>query len=128
MPGVRVQPMISGGIETIVGMTSDPQFGPLIMFGLGGIYAELIKDTALRLHPLTDLDAAEMIHSTRMARLLEGYRGMPPCDTEALKGLLLRLSAMITDIPQLAELDLNPVKVLAAGEGYWVADARVLLR
>jgi len=128
MAGVTVQRMVKGGVETIVGVTQDPLFGPLIMFGLGGIYAELLKDVAIRLHPLTDLDAKELINSIRMARLFRGFRGAPVSDTQALEDLLLRLSALVEDIPQIAELDLNPVKVMPQGEGYWVVDARVLLR
>jgi len=128
MQGVLIQQMVKEGIEAIIGVTHDPQFGPLIMFGLGGIYAELLKDTALRLHPLTDVDASDMIQSVKMAKLFAGYRGMPPSDTEALKNLLLRLSEMIEDIPQITELDFNPVKVLPQGQGYYIADARIMLR
>jgi acetyl coenzyme A synthetase (ADP forming)-like protein len=127
MQGVTVQPMLEEGLEAIVGMTNDPQFGPLIMFGMGGIYAEVLKDRAIRLHPLTDLDARELVQSVKMSRLLEGYRGSPPSDTEAIYDLLLRLSEMITDIPQIAEVDFNPVKVLPQGQGYWIADARIML-
>jgi acetyl coenzyme A synthetase (ADP forming)-like protein len=122
MAGVTVQSMVNEGIEAIVGVTQDPSFGPLIMFGSGGIYAELIKDVALRLHPLTDIDAREM------ARLFEGSRGLPPSDTQSIEDLLLRLSAMVEDIPQLAELDFNPVKVMPQGEGYCVVDARIMLK
>jgi len=128
MEGVTVQPMVKGGIETIVGVTQDPSFGPLIMFGLGGIYAELLKDIAVRLHPLTDLDARELVGSIKMAKLLEGFRGSPPSDTPALEELLLRLSALVEDIPEITELDFNPVKVMPRGEGYWVVDARIMLR
>jgi acetyl coenzyme A synthetase (ADP forming)-like protein len=128
MEGVIVQQMVKDGIETIVGVTQDPSFGPLIMFGLGGIYAELIKDVAIRLHPLTDLDARELVNSVKMAQLLDGYRGSPPSDRQALEDLLLRLSALVEDVPQIAELDLNPVKVMLRGEGYWVIDTRILLR
>jgi len=128
MEGVTVQPMVKEGIETIVGVTQDPSFGPLIMFGLGGIYAELQKDIAVRLHPLTDLDTKELIVSIKLAKLFEGYRGSPPSDTPALEELLLRLSAMVDDIPQISELDFNPVKVMPRGEGYWVIDARIMLR
>ncbi|GAI07572.1 unnamed protein product, partial [marine sediment metagenome] len=78
MEGVTVQRMVRGGIETIAGVTQDPTFGPIIMFGSGGIYAELIKDVALKLHPLTDLDARELVSSIKMAKLFEGYRGSPP--------------------------------------------------
>ena len=128
MEGVTVQRMLTGGIEVIVGVTQDPSFGPLIMFGLGGTYAELIKDVALRLHPLTDLDARELIGSIKMAKLFEGFRGSPPSDTQALEKLLLRLSALVEDIPEIAELDFNPVKVMPQGDGYWVVDARIMVR
>jgi acyl-CoA synthetase (NDP forming) len=128
MQGVMVQRMITGGIETIVGVTQDPSFGPLMMFGAGGIYAELMKDIAIRLPPLTDLDAKEMIKSIKMAKMLEGYRDTPAGDTDAVEDLLLRLSAMVEDIHQISELDFNPVKVMPKGEGYWVVDARIMLK
>jgi len=128
MDGVTVQRMISEGIETIVGVTQDPSFGPIIMFGLGGIYAELMKDVAFKLHPLTDVDARELIGSIKMAKLFEGFRGAAPRDTAALADLLLRLSTLIEDVPQIAELDFNPVKVMEQGAGYWVVDARILVR
>jgi len=128
MEGVVVQRMVNEGIEAIAGVTQDPSFGPLMMFGSGGIYAELIKDVAIRLHPLTDLDAREMLGSIKMARLFEGFRGSPPSDTKALEDLLLRLSAMVEDIPQVAELDFNPVKVMPQGEGYWIVDARIMIK
>jgi acetyl coenzyme A synthetase (ADP forming)-like protein len=128
MEGVIVQRMVAGGQEVIVGVTQDPSFGPLIMFGLGGVYAELLKDVAVKLHPLTDVDARELIGSIKMTRLFEGFRGAAPSDTQALEDLLLRLSALVEDITQIAELDLNPVKVMGRGEGYWVVDARVMVR
>jgi len=128
MNGVIVQRMVPGGIEAIVGMKHDPSFGPLIMFGLGGVYAELFEDIAVMLHPLTDLDAKELIRSIKMAKLFEGFRGSPPADVVALQDLLLRLSALIEDVPEIAELDFNPVKVMAQGQGYRIVDARVLLR
>jgi acetyl coenzyme A synthetase (ADP forming)-like protein len=128
MQGVIVQEMVKGGIETIAGVTQDPSFGPLIMFGSGGVYAELVKDVVLRLYPLTDLDAKEMVVSIKMAKLFEGYRGSPPSDIKAVEDLLLRLSAMVEDLPQIGELDLNPVTVMPAGEGYWVIDAKIMVR
>jgi len=120
--------MVKGGIETIAGVIQDPSFGPLIMFGIGGIYAELLKDVAVRLHPLTDLDARELVSSIKMAKMLQGFRGSPPADTQSIEDLLLRISAMIEDMPQISELDLNPVKVMPRGEGYWVVDARIAIR
>jgi acetyltransferase len=128
MQSVMVQRMIIDGIETIVGVTQDPSFGPLMMFGAGGIYAELLKDVTIRLPPLTDLDAREMIKSIKMAKMLEGYRDTPAADTEAVEDLLLRLSAMVEDIHQISELDFNPVKVMPKGAGYWVVDARIMLK
>jgi acetyltransferase len=128
MDGVVVQHMITGGVEAIVGVTLDPSFGPLIMFGLGGIFAEMIKDVAVKLHPLTDIDAKELVSSIKMKKLFEGFRGALPADTASIEDLLLRLSAMIEDNSQIAELDFNPVEVMPRGEGYWVVDARVMLR
>jgi acetyltransferase len=128
MTGVTVQQMMSGGIETIVGVTQDPSFGPLMMFGSGGVYAELIKDVTMKLHPITDLDTIEMINSLKMSKLFQGYRGSPPSDVNALQGLLLRVSAMVEDIPEIAELDLNPVNVMPKGKGYRVIDARIMLK
>jgi acetyl coenzyme A synthetase (ADP forming)-like protein len=128
MEGVMVQEMVSAGIEAIVGVTQDPSFGPLVMFGLGGVYVELLKDVAFRIHPLTDLDAREMIRSVQGYAVLEGWRGAPRSDIEALEDLLLRVSAMVEDIPEIAEMDLNPVKVLPAGQGCVAVDARILLQ
>jgi acetyl coenzyme A synthetase (ADP forming)-like protein len=128
MQGVTVQRQISDGVEVIVGVTEDRMLGHVVMFGLGGIYAELIKDTAIRLHPLTDVSAQELINSVKMSQLLKGYRGMPPYDTKALEELLLRISAMVEDIPQITEMDLNPVKVQPDGQGYWVVDARIMIQ
>lgn len=127
MQGVIVQEMIGRGIEVIVGVTQDPSFGPLMMFGLGGIYAELFKDVAFRIHPLTDVDAGEMISSVKVYQLLKGWRGAAPCDIKALEELLLRVSALVEDFAQIAELDLNPVKALEQGRGYVVVDARIML-
>ena len=125
MDGVVVQKMVPGGIETIVGVSHDPSFGPLIMFGMGGVNAEIINDVAFRLSPLTDLDARELVHSIKTAKLFEGYRGLPAADVNAIENLLLRVSAMVDDLPQITELDFNPVKVLPQGQGYWVVDARI---
>ena len=125
--GVTVQEMVSGGVEVIVGVTQDPSFGPLILFGSGGIYTELFKDVAFRIHPLTDVDAAEMARSVKVSRILEGWRGSKRYDIESVEDLLLRISAMVDDLPEIVELDLNPVKVLGEGKGYLVVDARVLV-
>ena len=123
--GALVQEFIPGGHEVIIGMTEDASFGPLIAFGLGGVFVELIGDVAFRIHPLTDVDAAEMVSEVRSARLLEGYRGGEEGDIPALRSALLRVSSMIEDLPDIVEMDLNPVKVLPPGHGLTVVDARI---
>ncbi|MFW6105291.1 MAG: acetate--CoA ligase family protein, partial [Chloroflexota bacterium] len=123
--GVTVQQMISEGIEVIVGLTQDPSFGTLIMFGMGGIYAEFLKDITFRIHPLTDVDVQEMVRSVKAYQLFTGWRGSKPSDVESLEDLLLRVSAMVEDLPQIEEMDLNPVKIQEQGKGYVVVDARI---
>jgi acetyltransferase len=127
MQGVILQQMIPGGVEVIVGLTQDPSFGSLMMFGMGGMYTELFRDVTFRIHPLTDVDAQEMLRSIKAYQLLEGWRGSKPSDVKALEEVLLRISAMIEDLPQIVELDLNPVKVLEQEKGYVVVDARVMV-
>lgn len=128
MDGVLVQPMLAGGVEVMVGVTQDPLFGPLIAFGLGGVHVEILADVCFRVTPLTDSDAAEMIKSIRGYRLLQGYRGHPPADVAALQTLLLRLSRLVEEIPEISEIDLNPVFALPPGQGCQIADARILVR
>ncbi len=123
--GALVQEFVAGGHEVLIGMTQDPNFGPLVAFGLGGVYVELLKDVAFRIHPLTDVDAIEMIRETKGHKLLEGYRNQPLGDVTALEEALLRVSGMITALPELVEMDLNPVKVLEPGDGVVVVDARM---
>jgi acetyl coenzyme A synthetase (ADP forming)-like protein len=128
MAGVHVQQLVRQGIEAIVGVSQDASFGPIVMFGLGGVYVELLKDVVFRIHPLTDQDAAEMVREVRSHRLLDGYRGAPPGDVPALEEALLRVSQLLEDHPQIAEMDLNPLKVLPPGQGCVVVDARVAVR
>jgi acyl-CoA synthetase (NDP forming) len=104
-------------------MTLDPLFGPLIACGAGGTMLELLRDVSVRITPLTTADAREMLRSLRTFPLFEGYRGRPPLDAGALEELLLRVSQMVEDIPQLSEIDLNPV--LVSKQGYMVLDARM---
>jgi acetyltransferase len=127
MQGVMVQQMVSGGTEVIIGITQDPSFGSLILFGMGGTQAELFKDVTFRITPLTDRDAQEMMQSVKTYQLLQGWRGAKPGDIAAVEDLLLRVSAMAEDLPQISELDLNPVKVMEEGKGYVIVDARILL-
>jgi acetyl coenzyme A synthetase (ADP forming)-like protein len=120
-----VQRMASGGRETIVGINRDPAFGPLVMFGLGGIYVEALRDVVFRIAPIGALEADDMIHAIRGVRLLEGMRGAPPVDFAALIDVLLRVSQLAIDHPEIRELDVNPL--LAFPSGAQVVDARVLI-
>jgi acyl-CoA synthetase (NDP forming) len=115
--------MVEGGVEMLVGMVHDPSFGPVVACGAGGVQAELLKDVAVRITPLTDADASEMIRSLATFPLLEGYRGAPKADVGALEDVLARVSALVEAHPELAEMDLNPVIVLP--EGAAIVDARV---
>lgn len=123
--GALVQPMISGGVEVMVGVTTDPLFGPLIAFGLGGIHVEILGDVCFRITPLTDRDAREMVRSIRGYRLLEGYRNHPPADVPALEEVLLRISFLVDQLLEITELDLNPVFALPPGQGCQIVDARI---
>lgn len=123
--GVSVQRMAKPGIEVIVGMTSDPQFGPVMMFGLGGIMVEVLKDVSFRLVPLEEKDAAEMIDEIRARPILDGVRGQPPGDVAALRKLLLAVSRFVESHPEVRELDLNPVFVYP--EGVVAVDARMVV-
>ena len=125
MEGVLIQPMISDGVEVMVGVTQDPHFGPLIGFGLGGIHVEILKDVCFRVTPITDRDAAEMVRDIKGYRLLEGYRGHPPADIAAIEDLLLRIARLVEEVPQIVELDLNPVIALPPGRGCQIVDARM---
>jgi acyl-CoA synthetase (NDP forming) len=118
-----VQRMVGGGVELLVGVVHDASFGPVVACGAGGTAVELLKDVAVRITPLTDRDAAEMVRSLQTFPLLDGYRGAPKSDVAALEQLLLRVSAMVEAHPQVAELDCNPVKVLP--QGAVILDARV---
>ncbi len=125
--GVLVQKMLQPGKEIILGMTRDARFGPLLMFGLGGIYTEALRDVSFRLAPIRENVAGEMIRSIRSHRLLEGVRGEPPSDQPALGECLMRLSQLVTDHPRIKELDINPLIVYPQGNGAMVADARIIL-
>jgi acetyl coenzyme A synthetase (ADP forming)-like protein len=133
--GVLVQKMIAGGQEVIVGVKRDPTFGPLVMFGLGGVYVEALADVSFRLAPLTAADAWDMLEEVRSAKLLQGLRGAPPADRSALVDLIVRVGRLAAEHPEIAELDLNPVLVLPASlsdrstsgrEGAVAVDVRVI--
>jgi acetyl coenzyme A synthetase (ADP forming)-like protein len=115
MTGALVQEMVTGGVELLVGAVVDPTFGPLVACGSGGVLVDLLHDTVFRIHPLTDIDAAEMVESLKSVALLRGYRGHPPADEHALVDTLLRVSALLEICPEIRELDINPLQVLARG-------------
>ena len=123
LAGVAVQPMIAGGTEVIIGVQDDQTFGPLVVFGLGGVTTELLADQAARLTPLTEADADALIHAIRSAPLLRGHRGAPAADLTALRDILLRVSRLTDDIPEISELDLNPV--IARPDSAIAVDARI---
>jgi acetate---CoA ligase (ADP-forming) len=127
LEAAQVMPMAKAGVEVLAGVTNDPVFGPLVAFGSGGYLVELLDDVVFRVLPLTDRDASEMIRSTRTHRLLTGYRGSAEADIAAIEDLLLRLGALAEAVPQIAEVDLNPVIVHPKGEGMTLIDARVRL-
>jgi len=127
LDGFLVQEFVTGGTEVILGMTRDKVYGPCLVFGLGGIYVEYLRDVAFGLPPLTDRDAMRMIESIRTYPLLKGVRGESARDVNALQDALLRLAQLVSDSDQVQELDLNPVVVLPEGQGYRAVDARIVL-
>jgi acyl-CoA synthetase (NDP forming) len=125
LDGIILQRQVQGGVEVLVGVTMDPSLGPLLVAGLGGVHVELNQDVAFRLTPVSDVDAQEMLAGLRGAKLLEGFRGAPPADRDALIDLIQRVSALVDVVPELLELELNPVKVLERGQGAVAVDARL---
>lgn len=123
--GVSVQPMGKPGIEVIIGVIKDPSFGPTIMFGLGGVFVEVLKDVAFRIIPIEKSDAEDMINEIKGKKLLEGYRGQEPADVASLQQMLLKLSDFVNETPEVQEIDMNPV--FAYKDGAVVVDARIIL-
>lgn len=123
--GVSVQKMVRPGTEVIIGTSKDPQFGPVIMFGVGGIFVEVLKDVSFRVIPLTRKDAQEMIREIKGFPLLQGYRGKEPANIPALVGMILRISQVITKNPQIREMELNPI--FAYKDKALAVDARIIL-
>ena len=122
-----VQRMASSGLEVIVGAQRDAQFGPLVMFGLGGVYVEVLRDVAFRLAPLSAAEAREMVAETAAGRLLAGVRGQPPGDLDGVVDALVGVGQLMADLPLVAAVDLNPLIVGPAGEGAWAVDARIVI-
>jgi len=123
--GISVQPMVAPAVEVIVGMSKDPQFGPVIMFGLGGILVEVLKDVSFRIVPLTERDAGEMIREIKGYPILEGYRGQKPASLPALEKLIVQVSRFVEKNSHIRELDLNPV--FAYPDRALAVDARIIL-
>ena len=123
--GIYVEKMAESGLEVIIGMTRDPQFGPMLMFGLGGIFVEVMKDVTFHLAPITEEEAVQMLKATRSYQLLEGKRGLKEVDINAIAVALQRISQLTTDFPQIQELDINPLIVGETGNEPVVADARM---
>jgi acetyltransferase len=126
--------MVPQGLEVLVGMNRDPQFGPLVTFGLGGIYVETLKDVTFRLAPFSVAEAHEMLGEIRSHALLDGVRGQPPADKAAIQDALLRVGQLVQDFPEIAELDINPLMVYQGnpsggpGQGAIAIDMRLILK
>ncbi|MEM0217321.1 MAG: acetate--CoA ligase family protein [Candidatus Nezhaarchaeales archaeon] len=123
--GIAVTPMVPQGMETIIGMRRDPQFGPLLMFGLGGIYVELLREVSFRLAPITKSEALEMIMETKAYALLKGFRGSPPGDIDAVVDVLLKVSTLCTEFKEIQEIDINPLFVYEKFKGCIAVDAKI---
>ena len=123
--GIAVQQMAPAGVEVIIGMTTDPQFGPVLMFGLGGIMVEVLKDVSFRVVPVTERDAEQMIDEIKGKAILDGVRGQPPADNAAIKKAILKVSEFVERNPDVRELDLNPMLVYP--EGAIAVDARIVI-
>ena len=126
--GVLVQEMVRAAKETILGASQDPTFGPMIMFGLGGIYVEVLKDVIFRVAPVDEREAMRMVKSIKTIKLLKGVRGEKPSDLKAIADSLQRLSQLVIDFPEIKEFDINPLLVLEEGKGARVVDARIILK
>jgi acyl-CoA synthetase (NDP forming) len=125
--GMLVQEMIVDKKETIIGVSDDPQFGQMIMFGLGGIYVEVLQDVSFRIAPISEKIAREMIEEIKTIKLLKGTRGEAPSDVGSIIDVLLRMSQLVTDFPEIMEMDINPLFVKKQGEGSIAGDARIRL-
>jgi acyl-CoA synthetase (NDP forming) len=123
--GVSVQKMVTSGVELIIGMNKDPQFGPVIMFGMGGVLVEVLKDVSFRLVPVSKIDAVEMVREIKGYALLQGYRGQKPVNMSRLEDIIVNISEFIEQNPRIKELDLNPL--FAEGKNIVAADARIVL-
>jgi acetyltransferase len=124
--GALLAEQVEGGLEVIVGLKRDPVFGPVVLAGMGGIWTELLHDASVRLAPVGEAEALQMLDGLKSAPLLAGFRGSPPRDRRTLAALIARVSRLALEFPEIAELDLNPVLVLPDGQGVRIADVRIL--
>lgn len=123
--GILLQKMASSGREMIIGMTNDPSIGPLLMFGLGGIYVEVLKDVGFKIAPITDAEASELVQGIKGFKLLTGIRGEAASDIKAAEDALLRISQLVTDFDEILEMDINPLFLFEAGKGGIAVDGRI---
>ncbi len=128
LKGVQLQPMLSGGKEVILGMVHDPTFGPMLMFGLGGIYIEILKDIRFAIAPVDEREARDMITGIKTYPLLAGIRGEKPSDIDALVDIILRFSNLVCDFPEIEEFEINPMMVFEKGKGALAVDLRLILK
>ena len=128
LEGVIIQEMVKGSREMVCGIATDPQYGPMMMFGLGGVFIEVMKDVTFRLAPLTNVDAAEMVRSVKAFKLLEGARGTTPANIDQIEETLLRLSQLVTDFPFVDELDINPLMISEKNGEAIAVDGRIKVR
>ncbi|MCK9265958.1 acetate--CoA ligase family protein [bacterium] len=125
--GIQIQPMITGGVEVIIGVNKDAQFGHLLMFGLGGIFVELLKDVSFKVVPVTNNDVKDMVNGIKTSQMLKGFRNMPERDIQSIEDVLLRISQLCMDFPEISEMDINPLMVMEKGKGAVAVDARFAL-
>jgi acetate---CoA ligase (ADP-forming) subunit beta len=128
LEGVLLQPMLSGGIEVIIGMVRDPTFGPMLMFGLGGVYVEVLKDVKFAIAPVNDKEAREMITGIKAYPLLAGIRGAKPSDIDAIIDVILKVSKLACDFSEIKEFEINPLMVFEEGKGVLAVDMRLVLK
>ncbi|WP_269849454.1 acetate--CoA ligase family protein [Methanosarcina horonobensis] len=128
LEGIQLQQMLSGGKEIIIGMIRDPTFGPMLMFGLGGVYVEILKDVMFAIAPVNEKEAREMITGIKTYPLLAGARGAKPSDIDALVDAIIRVSKLVCDFPEIEEFEINPMMVLEEGKGAFAVDMRLTLK
>lgn len=128
LEGVQLQQMLAAGNEVIIGMVRDPTFGPMLMFGLGGVYVEILKDVSFAITPVSEAEARDMIREIKTYPLLAGARGARPADIDALVSSIVRVSRLVCDFPEISEFEINPMMVFEEGKGAFAVDMRLILR